>query len=173
MDNPSIRRVHLPKNRCSKWQKIASCIKHLINEGANDFLIKRVAQRLTHGRSPREKVKIILKFIQSQRYMLDNHIARWNYENEVFQGAPFLIREIVKGRNPPMDCDCMCILGASLLRSLNFKTRNILMTQYKNNDYHHIFSEVLIQGRWVPLEWTKKGWIMGRAPNYIRRGIIE
>jgi len=68
------------------------------------------------------------------------------------------------------DCDDQSILLATLLQSVGHPTRFAAVGNHKNK-YNHVYTEVKINGQWLPAE-TTENWQLGEPPPVIKSKMI-
>lgn len=62
------------------------------------------------------------------------------------------------------DCDDQATLLASLLEAIGFRSRFVAIKSAPDGPFIHVFSEVNLGRRWIPLETTEP-WPAGRGPS--------
>jgi hypothetical protein len=65
------------------------------------------------------------------------------------------------------DCDCMSILICSLLGSIGARTRLVTISNHADapEDFSHIFPEVRLDGRWIPVDAGRRAPAWGKGPS--------
>jgi transglutaminase-like putative cysteine protease len=61
------------------------------------------------------------------------------------------------------DCDDQATLLAALLEAVGFKARFVAIKMQLAGPFVHVYSEVCLGTRWIPLETTEK-WAAGKGP---------
>jgi len=70
------------------------------------------------------------------------------------------------------DCDCISILLCSLLGSIGARTRLVTISNHPEapEEFSHIFPEVRLDGRWVPVDAGRRAPAWGKGPaHWFRR----
>ena len=70
------------------------------------------------------------------------------------------------------DCDDFTVLFCSLLETIGKQTRIVTISSHAEDphQFSHVFPEVAIQGRWIPIDAARRGASFGRGPeHYYRR----
>ena len=70
------------------------------------------------------------------------------------------------------DCDDKVTLLAALLSAIGFKTR-FKAIGFKPDQYVHVFLEVFINGKWLPMETTENVSIGWRPPYYRAAMVVD
>jgi transglutaminase-like putative cysteine protease len=98
-------------------------------------------------------------------------IFEWVKKNVRFTRDPYRVEML---RSPLLtlehkqgDCDDHTILTSSLLQSIGHPTRIVLVATRKlmPKNFNHVFSEVEINGKWIPLDTTVKESYFGWLPT--------
>lgn len=141
-------------------------MRQLVVEGRSDPLVRERAKAIVAGAA--DPIEAIFRHVQSMPYKYDEDILAsrglGSDTSELLQGAPFQVqRELTLGRESVEgDCDDRAILTQSLLESLGYKTRFVLVRGPKRDDFSHVYSEVQVGDRWLPLDTIMNG-VDGRA----------
>lgn len=69
------------------------------------------------------------------------------------------------------DCDDKTILAASMLESVGHPTR-LKAVGFAPGNLSHVYPEVMLGRKWVPVETTMAGWELGQAPPGIRNTMV-
>jgi len=149
----------------------AKILRKLIRNGKKNRFVRDFTVRLLnkHGVESKDvdnELNTIFKFVRDEiKYRKDP------YRVEMFQSPKRTLLDYLRGYGAG-DCDDKAILIASMLSSIGYKVRLVLMNP-RGGAYTHIICEVLhpIEKVWIPLETTLKvpmGW---RSKTY-KRGII-
>lgn len=140
----------------------AMCV--IVNAYKCDPAIRDITLQLTSGleqKDYRAEVRNLFTYVRDNiRYVQDVS------ETEVLH-TPNLI--LAQGAG---DCDDKCILLASMLESINHKTRFAALGFYGDNQFTHVIVETMVNKNWVPLETTEPvamGWY---PPNVNRRMVV-
>lgn len=143
-------------------------MRQLVREGRSDPLVREHALAIVHSAPHLHPVEAIFRHVQSMPYKYDEEIVASRgldgETSELLQGAPFQVARTQAygpGANEG-DCDDRAILTQSLLESLGFETRFVLVRGPKRPDYSHVYSEVKVDGQWMPLDTIFDG-VDGRA----------
>lgn len=126
-------------------------MERLIREGKDSPAIRNFAIRLNSRGGP----EAAFNFVKSLPYQKDPQ------EFELLRGAPYLLKMAQRGQGFS-DCDCRVILLNSILEAMGHKTRFVLIAKPGRKDFHHIYSEVRIDGEWIPLDTIFPGFKMGQ-----------
>lgn len=135
---------------------IAATLNHMVRL-AKQFKthpgIRATAERIVDhvpGKDSRGEVAAIQEWIKSNiRYTMDVR------DVETLK-TPFLTLTSYNG-----DCDDQSLLAATMLESIGYKTRFVAVGFDGPDSYSHVFAEVLLGTRWLPLETTEPvslGW---------------
>jgi len=96
---------------------------------------------------------------------------------ETFQASWRVLEKIARDFRPRLDCDCMTILGMSLLRSLGYETRAGVSstTSIPESDFNHIWFQVYLPkaDKWITFDATKKTRPLGETPDFKRAKLYE
>jgi hypothetical protein len=146
----------------------ARLIAKLIHEGAKDFYVRQKAIDIfrKYGVLPKDRageVRALFEWVRRHiRYTRDI------FRTELLHSARRLL-ELRAG-----DCDDMTILLGSLLVSTGHPVRIILagFRFSKPHSYSHIYPEVNVRGRWIPIDATLQS-PMGFAPPALWKRICE
>jgi transglutaminase superfamily protein len=65
------------------------------------------------------------------------------------------------------DCDCISILICSLLGSIGARTRLVTISNHADapEDFSHIYPEVRLDGRWIPVDAGRRAPAWGKGPS--------
>lgn len=138
-------------------------MRELTREGKKNPLVRQTAVVLTQGLEQKDhigEIKALFNFVKNRiRYVRDIRGVETLHTPEV-------LLKLKQG-----DCDDKSILLASLLESLGFQTRFIavgfqppvknMFGNLQAQGYSHVFPEVYLKGKWIPLETTEPvelGW---------------
>ena len=119
-------------------------MQRLVREGATHPKVQKKALFLA-TQTGKHPIRACFEFVQSLPYKHDP------LSFEMLQGAPFLLTESEEGRGNS-DCDCRVILLNSLLESLQYKTRIVLVRGPGKKAFSHVYSEVFYDGSWIPCD---------------------
>lgn len=70
------------------------------------------------------------------------------------------------------DCDDQATLVAAILTALGFTTRFVAVG-FGPGQFSHVFAEVQLNGRWIPLETTVDGVYIGWYPPGVRARMVQ
>lgn len=138
-------------------------MRQLVLEGRRDPLVREHALAVIHSAPHMHPVEAIFRHVQAMPYKYDEEIVAQRgldgETSELLQGAPFQIaRALAEGPQAVEgDCDDRAILTQSMLESLGYETRFVLVRGPKRPDYSHVYSEVKVDGQWVPLDTIFNG----------------
>ncbi len=136
------------------------------NRSLRDFTVKLLENNNVQSKDIDKEIEVIFKFVRDEiKYRKDP------YRVEMFQSPVRTLKDYLKGYGAG-DCDDKAILAASMLSSIGYKVRLVLMNP-RGGAYTHVICEVFhpIEKRWIPLETTLKvplGW----SSHTFKRGII-
>jgi len=72
------------------------------------------------------------------------------------------------------DCDCQCIVLASMLKSIGMPTRFVaIKTPMKPTSYSHVYAEVSINNKWYPMDTIIKKHFGWEYPFTLQKLIID
>lgn len=140
----------------------------LVREGRGDPLVAARAQQIIAASPHLHPVEALFRHVQALPYRYDEQIlAKAGVSgdtSELLQGAPYQIaRELQHGPAAAEgDCDDRAILLQSMLESQGYATRFVLIRGPGRPDYSHVYSEVEVGGRWLPIDSIFNG-VDGRA----------
>ncbi len=69
------------------------------------------------------------------------------------------------------DCDDKTILASAMLESIGHPTR-LKAVGFSRDSLSHIYPEVNIKGKWIPVETTMDKWELGREPPGIKNVML-
>jgi hypothetical protein len=69
------------------------------------------------------------------------------------------------------DCDCVSVLICSLLGSIGARTRLVTISNHADapEEFSHIFPEVRLDGRWIPVDAGRRAPAWGKGPSRVFR----
>ncbi len=138
-------------------------MRQLVHEGRSSPIVAETAEAVVAANPHMHPVESVFRFVQRMPYRYDEDILKSRGisedTSELLQGAPYQLQkaatlglESVEG-----DCDDRSILTQSLLESLGYETRFVLVRGPGRPDYSHVYSEVADGGQWVPLDTIFNG----------------
>lgn len=137
-------------------------MRALVQRGKTNWLVRQRAQSLVQGLPQQDyaaEVRALHAFVRDHiRYVRDVRGV------ETLHSADKVL-ELRGG-----DCDDKAILLASMLESIGHATR-FKAVGFAPGKYSHVFVEVQLNGKWVPLETTRP-WDAGKAPAGVRSVMI-
>lgn len=153
------------------YQGTLQTVRHvtdLIKQGAKDFGVRQTAISILRRREVKPKdyigeIKALFEWVQQNiRYTKDT------YRVEVLH-TPQRMLELRAG-----DCDDMTILLGALLESIGHPVRLVLTGPdgLRPELFSHIYLEVSLRGRWIPLDATMPH-PMGWAPRTPIRKVVD
>jgi transglutaminase-like putative cysteine protease len=134
----------------------------LVRDGRTSWVVRDAAQRIALSSPHLHPVDAVFRYVRSMPYVRDADIAArrgWPTDSEVVHGAPYqiLARESLGDWAAPGDCDDRAVLLQSLCEALGYRTRFALIRGPGRDDYSHVYSEVLVDGRWIPADPIMNG----------------
>lgn len=151
----------LPGGRDGVIRTLAE-LRESANEARLDPLIRELALSIVGGlagRDYRGEARAVQVWVQEHiRYVRDP------------SGAELLQSPRVTLSKKQGDCDDQTSLTCALLGSIGHKLRMVAIG-FRPNSWAHVYSEVLIDGKWLALE-TIKPWDMGQLPPGIVSRIV-
>src|SRR6266508_1616679 len=164
---PQIRIVRVPKGARGTIAS-AGLIANLIREGARDFYVRQKAIEIFReaGAAPKDRraeVCALFNWVRNNiRYTRDI------FRTELLHSARRML-ELRAG-----DCDDMTILLGAMLKSTGHPVRLVLAGFHtgKPHSYSHIYPEVNVRGRWIPIDASMERPI-GWAPPALWKRICE
>lgn len=164
---PRIRMYRVPKGTRGTLVT-ARLITQLIRDGAKDFYVRQKAIEIfrAYGVRPKDRfgeVRALFNWVRRNiRYTRDI------FRVELLHSARRML-ELRAG-----DCDDMTILLGAMLMSTGHPVRLILagFRPHKPHMYSHIYPEVNVRGRWIPIDATTRHPI-GWAPPALWKRVCE
>jgi len=164
---PRIRIQRVPSGRRGTLAT-ARIIGRMIREGAKDFYVRQKAIEIfrRYGVPARDR----LGEVQALFDWVQRHVR---YTRDIFQvellHTPRRMLELRAG-----DCDDMTILLGAMLMATGHQVRLILagFRRNKPHAYSHIYPEVNVRGRWIPIDASMPRPI-GSAPPARWKGVCE
>lgn len=148
--------------------RTAAIIAAMMRRGAKDFCVRQAAIAVfrDYGVPPKDKVGEVWSLFDWVRKNI--RYTRDIFRVELLHSA----RRMIQLRAG--DCDDMTILLGAMLLSTGHPVRLALVgfRPDKPHVYSHIYPEVLLQGRWIPLDATIRG-PMGSAPPALWKRVCE
>jgi hypothetical protein len=165
---PTIYRVKVPRGPRGTL-RTARIIGRLIAEGAKDFYVRQSAIRIfrEYGVPPKDRFGEVCALFDWVRRNI--RYTRDIFRVELLHTARRML-ELRAG-----DCDDMTILLGAMLLSTGHPVRLALVgfRPEKPHSYSHIYPEVHVAGRWLPVDATVRSRPMGFAPPAIWKRICE
>lgn len=130
----------------------------LIRRGSELEDIRALSRRITEqARNDLERIVRIFYWVKSHL-----HYTRDPLDIELVKHPSRMLREIEAGGYARGDCDDYTVLMGSLLEALGIPTRVRIIRTKGNELFNHVFPEVFVRGRWIPLDATLKNSIPGK-----------
>lgn len=130
-------------------------MRRLVREGAEDPLVSRRAKEVASSSPHIHPADAVFRYVQSMPYRQDADLATargfdGDEYSEVIQGAPFQVeKEMAHGaRSVEGDCDCRSVLFQSMVESMGYPTRMVLVRGPSRDTYSHVYSEVQTERGW-------------------------
>lgn len=138
-------------------------MKDLINRSLKNYYVRRWAEKIVDGiTDDDEKVYAIYNFIYTNtRYLRDP------YGLELLKSPEVALELIDVGERPALDCDDLCILSLSLLKSIGFPVALRAAGYDPNEPFSHVYGLVRVKGKWTPIDLVK-----GQGPGWEPPGKI-
>ena len=146
---PRISVVKVPRGRRGTLVT-AGIIGRLIQEGAKDFLVRQTAIEIFRRRGVRAKDRM-----GEVAALFDWVRRKVRYTRDIFRVELLhTARRVLELRAG--DCDDMTILLGAMLISTGHPVRLVLagFRPHKPHVYTHIYAEVNVGGRWIPIDAT-------------------
>jgi len=122
--------------------------KSILNRDIKDFTVSLLTKANVSATDLYEQIKTIFNYIKAHtKYVRDIAFI------EEIQTPHRLISNLKKYNFAYGDCDDMAVLSASMLYSIGFIPRLVVIAT-KPNTYNHVRTEILYNGKWLPLELT-------------------
>ena len=146
----------------------ARLIAQLIRDGAKDFYVRQKAIEIFResGARPKDRFAEVCALFNWVRENI--RYTRDIFQVELLHSARRML-ELRAG-----DCDDMTILLGAMLKSTGHPVRLVLagFRPGKPHSYSHIYPEVNVRGRWIPIDASMERPI-GWAPPALWKGICE
>ena len=164
---PRIRICRVPKGNTGTLVT-AGLIARMIQDGAKDFYVRQKAIQIMRLYKVRPKHKLGEVFALFDWVKKNIRYTRDIYRVELLHSARRML-ELKAG-----DCDDMTILLGAMLMSIGFPVRLALVgfRPRKPHAYNHIYPEVNVRGKWIPLDATVNR-PMGWSPQAIWKRIYK
>jgi len=140
-------------------------MSEFVKTGSSDFVVIDTARK-------------IIKDIPVNRYdeaaaVFDwvKHHTRFTrdpWQTETLQAAGLMLYQIQKYGIAWTDCDDLCILGASLMRSIGLPAGFRAISQDGKN-LTHVYGLVHIAGQWIPWDASNNSYSLGYEPPAARQ----
>lgn len=116
------------------------------------WLLDKV-KKIEKGRSEKNYIRKILKGIREE---FNPKKYKTTITNDFKKSRFITVRNILKKRQ--RSCGSLATVVASVLRNLNYPTKLINGWYIKDNpNMRHAWNEIYVQGKWWPIDITKKG----------------
>jgi hypothetical protein len=138
-------------------------MQRLVAEGRSDPAVSSYARWVIDSAPHLHPVEAVFRHVQGMPYAYDEEIVAARGidpdTSELLQGAPLQVAKSLDGGPQSVvgDCDDRAILAQSLLESQGYGTRFVLVRGPGRPDYSHVYSEVSLDGAWVPLDTIMDG----------------
>lgn len=174
--NPPIRMVDLGTGSKVSEKTVKEMIKLIYNSSQNQY-VRSWAEKIIANVPPRDEmgeIEAIYYFVRDNcRYTKDMLGA------EYFMTPHYLLQKLDKGEVPMGDCDDLCLLSLSLLRSIGFFTKIRITSYTPGSDFSHVYGLVCLggngdgisgrQAEWIPVDCIRRQEpFMWEAPNPIK-----
>ncbi len=135
----------------------------LIREGRSSLPVRLKAAGLVSNLPPK---KWVAEAATIQRWVRDNirYVRDINGVETLHTAEKIL--ELGYG-----DCDDKTILVGAMLESIGHPVR-IKAVGFSSGQLSHVYPEVKLRGKWIPVETTEEGWELGKAPPGIRSQLV-
>lgn len=161
---PRIRIVRIPRGRLGTLAT-ARLIAQMIRSGAKDFCVRQQAIQIfrEYGVRPKNRFGEVCSLFDWVRRNI--RYTRDIFRVELLHSARRML-ELRAG-----DCDDMTILLGAMLVSTGHPVRLILagFRPNKPHSYTHIYPEVNVRGRWIPIDATANRPLGWAAPALWKR----
>lgn len=154
----------IPEGDAGTVGRTVPWMRQLVVEGRADPLVHEFARNLIASNPDMHPVETVFRAAQSMRYAYDEEILGKagvdDDTSELLQGAPYQVEKTLLGGPQANigDCDDRAILVQSMLESVGFPTRFVLVRGPGRPDFSHVYSEVLVDGGgWAPLDTIMDG----------------
>lgn len=148
--------------------KTLAIMRELINKAAEDYYVRRWAEKMTEGvgRKDLQKIMAIYSYLsQSLEYCKDMH------GTEMLKTPKLVLQLMEMGEPPQLDCDCMTMLVLALAKSVGLKGAMRAVALPPNEQYSHVYAiaGVIDNGKeqWIPVDLTRPdkgfGWECPKA----------
>lgn len=147
-------------------------MKQIIDESSKNPYVrewaKHIVARVTVNDKENEAAMI-------HRFVRDNvRYTRDPYGFEYIQTPPVLLEDIRlyqqgQGDRPTGDCDDMCVLSLSLLKSIGFPVAIKIVSFNENGRFSHVYGLVRVYDDWVPIDCVRPDKELGWESNMATR----
>lgn len=133
-------------------------MKQIINESARNPYIREWAKHIVARVAVNDKEN---EAVRIHQFVRDNvRYTRDPYGFEYIQTPPVLLEDIRlyqegKGDRPTGDCDDMCVLSLSLLKSIGFPVAIKIVSFSDSGRFSHVYGLVKIYNDWVPIDCVR------------------
>lgn len=126
----------------------------IIDSSKNTYVrewAKNIVARVEVGNKQKEAEAVFYFVRDNVRYTRDP------YGFEYLQTPVVLLEDIRlyqagKGERPSGDCDDMCTLSLSLLKSIGFRVAIRVVSFFENKKFGHVYGLVQIGYKWIPID---------------------
>lgn len=161
----SVTGTALAEGDAGTAQTIAA-MRRLIDVGKRDPYIHELAARIVRGAGVapfdwRGEVTALFAWVRG-----NVRFTRDVYGDEALHTAPEIVRLGIG------DCDDFTVLICSLLETIGHRTRIVTISSNASDpeSFSHVFPEVDLDGRWIPVDAGRKRPAVGKGPeHYFRR----
>ena len=164
---PRINLLRVPKGTHGTLVT-AQLIARLVRQGAKDFYVRQKAIHIfrLYGIPPKDRLGEVCALFDWVRRNI--RYTRDIFSVELLHTARRML-ELRAG-----DCDDMTILLGAMLMSTGHPVRLVLtgFRRHKPHVYSHIYPEVSVRGRWIPIDATVD-YPMGWAPPALWKRICD
>lgn len=149
-------------------------MKQIISASSKNPYVREWAQNIVARVGVNEKKNechVIHNFVRDNvRYTKDP------YGFEYIQTPPVLLEAIRlnhagQGERPAGDCDDMCVLSLSLLKSIGFPVVIKVVSFHSNGKFSHVYGLVNCNGEWVPMDCVRPDKSFGWESQYVTRAM--
>lgn len=139
-------------------------MKDIISNSSKNIYVREWAKKIVarvEVNNKKAEASAIFDFVRDNvRYTKDP------YGFEYIQTPPVLLEDIRlymdgKGDRPVGDCDDMCVLSLSLLKSIGFEVAIKVVSFASNKKFGHVYGLVRIGYNWVPVDCVRPDQNMG------------
>jgi len=159
----------LPDGDAAIYRTAEHMVK-LIRAESNTYFVRQCAESVILGVEARDKmgeVKAAFAFVKDNIRYTGDMIGM-----EYIQTPTYILTMLMNNQTVMGDCDDSTTLLLSLLRSLGFMVR-VKITGYNGSDeFTHVYGEVWIENRWVPVDTIVPDFSVGDEALHISRSRV-